>query len=213
MTQLLGFGTNFAERRTWERRARMLAFASLFWHVGEGVISIGLGISAGSIALIGFGADSFIETAAGAVVLWRLTGSRVADAGRELAERRAARMIAVTFYVLAAYVFTHSIYALITAQHPEASTYGVIMAFVTMVAMPPLAIAKQRIGRRIGSCATESEGTQNMLCAYLSAALLVGLGANSLLGWWWADPAVAVIIGAVAIREGRSAWRGEIDCC
>jgi divalent metal cation (Fe/Co/Zn/Cd) transporter len=203
----------FAERRKWEHRARQLAWVSLVWHLTEGAISIGLGLAASSIALIGFGADSFIETAAGAVVLWRLTGSRVQDAGRERAERRAAKMIAVTFYVLAVYVIAHATFAIVTVTKPEESIFGIIMAATTMIAMPPLAIAKQRIGKRIGSCATSSEGTQNMLCAYLSAGLLLGLGANALLGWWWADPLTALLIAIVTLREGQNAWRGEIDCC
>lgn len=213
MTTTLLPASNFAERRRWERRARQLAWASLLWHVIEGLVSVGLGLLAGSVALVAFGADSFIETAAGAIVLWRLTGSRVIGEHRERAERRASRAIAATFFLLAAYVVAQCSYALAVGEHPGASWWGVAMAFVTMVAMPPLAIAKRRIGRRIDSCATSSEGAQNMLCAYLSAGLLVGLLANATLGWWWADPVVALGIAAVAVREGISAWNGKVDCC
>jgi divalent metal cation (Fe/Co/Zn/Cd) transporter len=201
------------DRELWERRARRLAWVSLLWHVAEGLLAVGLGLAAGSVALVAFGADSFIEATAGGVVLWRLTGSRRKEAHRRVAERRAARLIAVTFYLLAAYIVVQATYALVTATKAEPSPRGIALAVVTLIAMPPLAIAKQRIGHRIRSCATRSEGTQNMLCAYLSAALLVGLGVNAFLGWWWADPVIAVVIGAVAVREGRSSWRGDIECC
>lgn len=193
------------------RRARGLAWLGLGWHVVEAVVAVAAGLAAGSIALIGFGADSLIEGAAGIVVLWRFGVGRAAD---DAAELRAQRLIAISFYVLAAYVAVEALRTLAGADHPEASWVGIGLAAVTLAAMPPLAIAKQRVAQEIGSSATHSEGRQNMLCAYLSAGLLAGLLGNAALGLWWLDPIVALAIAGVAVREGRDAWRGEAcGCC
>jgi len=195
------------------RRARFLAWLGIAWHGVEAAIAIVAGAAAGSIALIGFGADSLIESAAGFIVVWRFASSR---AGSEDAEQRAQRLIAISFYVLAAYVAVEAFRAIVGGDHPDVSYVGMGLAAVTLATMPPLAAAKARVGERLGSAATKSEGRQNLLCAYLSAALLVGLGANALLGWWWADPATALVIAGVAVNEGREAWRGEscaAGCC
>jgi divalent metal cation (Fe/Co/Zn/Cd) transporter len=179
--------------------------------VAEAAVAIGAGAVAGSVALVGFGADSLIEAAAGLVVLWLMTGGRSAS---ERAERRAQQLIAASFLLLAAYVGVEAVRDLLGGHHPGASWVGVGLAIVTLAAMPPLAAAKRRVGQRLGSSATASESRQTMLCAYLSAGLLAGLLANAVAGWWWADPIVALGIGAVALREARSAWRGEsCDCC
>jgi divalent metal cation (Fe/Co/Zn/Cd) transporter len=200
-----------AERERLVRRARMLAWVGLGWHVAEAAVAIGAGVVAGSVALVGFGADSLIEAAAGLVVLWLLTGARSVS---ERAERRAQQLIAASFLLLAAYVGVEAVRDLLGGHHPDASWVGVGLAVVTLAAMPPLAAAKRRVAERIGSSATASESRQTMLCAYLSAGLLAGLLANALAGWWWADPIVALGIGAVALREARQAWRGEsCDCC
>jgi divalent metal cation (Fe/Co/Zn/Cd) transporter len=191
------------------RRAKLLAWLGVGWHGVEATVAVGAGVVAGSVALVGFGADSLIEAAAGAVVLWRFASARAAS---ERAERRAQRLIAASFYVLAAYVAAAAARTLATAHHPDVSWVGIGLALVTLTAMPPLAMAKAKLGERLGSSATKSEGRQNMLCAYLSAGLLVGLGANALAGWWWADPAAALLIAAVAVHEGRRAWRGEVCC-
>jgi divalent metal cation (Fe/Co/Zn/Cd) transporter len=193
------------------RRARLLAWLGIGWHAIEATVAIGAGIVAGSIALVGFGADSLIESIAGFVLLWRLAGRR---AESEAAERRAQKLIALSFYLLAAYVAIEAVRNLVTAAHPDTSYVGIALAFAALVTMPPLAIAKAHVGDRLGSSATKSEGRQNMLCAYLSAALLVGLSANALFGAWWADPITALLIAAVAVREGRDAWRGDAcSCC
>jgi membrane protein implicated in regulation of membrane protease activity len=147
--------------------------------------------------------------AAGIILLWRFAAARATS---EDAERRAQKLIGVSFYVIAAYVGFEAVRSLLTGEHPEASWAGIGLAAVTLVTMPPLAFAKSRIGEKLGSSATKSEGQQNMLCAYLSAALLVGLGANALFGLWWADPVTALLIAGVAVREGRESWRGE-SCC
>lgn len=194
------------------RRARTLAWGANAWHIAEFAIAVGAGIAAGSIALIGFGLDSLVEVAAGTAIVWLFTGRRLADPAR--AERRAQQLIAVSFYVLAAYIAVESVRDLVAGDHPEASWVGIGLAAVTAPTMPLLARAKQRIGRELGSSATVSEGAQNMLCAYLSVALLIGLGANALFGLWWADPVAALVIAAVAVREGRQSWRGDAcGCC
>jgi divalent metal cation (Fe/Co/Zn/Cd) transporter len=197
------------ERARWERRARLLAWGGIAWHVVEFAIALAAGVGAGSIALIGFGADSLVEATAGFVVIWLFTGRRV---GSSAAERRAQQLIALSFYVLAAYVSVEAIRTLISANEPGVSWIGIGLAAFTAPTMPLLALAKRRVGQRLNSSATVKEGAQNMVCAYLSVALLVGLLSNALLGWWWADPAAALVIAAVALREGRESWRGE-GCC
>jgi divalent metal cation (Fe/Co/Zn/Cd) transporter len=191
------------------RRAKLLARLGIAWHGIEAAVAIGAGVVAGSIALVGFGADSVIESVAGFVLLWRFAGAR---ASSEDAERRAQRLIGASFFVLAAYVGVEAVRNLAVAAHPDVSYVGIGLSIVTLLTMPALAIAKGRIGDELGSSATKSEGRQNMLCAYLSAALLVGLGGNVAFGLWWLDPAVALLIAAVAVNEGREAWRGD-SCC
>jgi len=191
------------------RRAKLLARLGIAWHGIEAAVAIGAGIVAGSIALVGFGADSVIESVAGFVLLWRFAGER---ASSEDAERRAQRLIGASFFVLAAYVGVEAVRNLAVAAHPDVSYVGIGLSIVTLLTMPALAIAKGRIGDELGSSATKSEGRQNMLCAYLSAALLVGLSANALFGAWWADPLTGLLIAGVAVREGREAWQGN-SCC
>jgi divalent metal cation (Fe/Co/Zn/Cd) transporter len=203
------FMPSMEERRRLVRRARLLAWSGIAWHFIEFAIAIGAGIAASSIALIGFGADSLIESVAGFIVLWRFAASR---SHSDSAERRAQQLIAVSFFVLAAYVGAEAIRTLIGQTHPEASWIGIGLAAFTAPTMPLLALAKRRVGNRLGSAATVQEGVQNMICAYLSVALLAGLLANALAGWWWADPLAALVIVAVALREGRESWRGE-GCC
>jgi divalent metal cation (Fe/Co/Zn/Cd) transporter len=197
------------ERLRLQRRARLLAWGGIAWHVVEFAVALTAGLAASSIALVGFGVDSLIEAAAGLVVVWLFTGSRLHSA---TAERRAQQMIAASFVVLAAYVTVESVRTLAGGDHPEASWVGIGLALVTAPTMPLLARAKERVGERLDSSATVKEGAQNMICAYLSVALLVGLLANAILGWWWADPVAALVIAAVAVKEGRESWRGE-GCC
>jgi divalent metal cation (Fe/Co/Zn/Cd) transporter len=194
------------------RRARLLAWLGLGWHAIEAAVAIGAGIVASSIALVGFGADSIVESLAGITVLWRFAESRSAS---ERAERRAQQVIGASFFAIAVYISAEAIRTLVSGSHPDVSWIGIGLAAITFAIMPPLAAAKARVGERLQSSATKSEGRQNMLCAYLSAALLVGLGGNALFGWWWADPLTAFVIAAVAVDEGRKAWAGEAcdDCC
>jgi divalent metal cation (Fe/Co/Zn/Cd) transporter len=197
------------ERAKLQRQARWLAWSGIAWHFVEFAIAIAAGVAANSIALIAFGADSLIEAVAGFVVVWLFTGSRL---GSHAAERRAQQLIALSFYLLAAYVVVEATRSLIVGDQPDASWIGIGLAAVTAPTMPLLARAKRRVGEQLGSSATVKEGAQNMICAYLSVALLVGLLSNALLGWWWADPIAAFLIAAVAVREGRESWRGE-GCC
>jgi divalent metal cation (Fe/Co/Zn/Cd) transporter len=200
------------ERSEWlwlAARARLLSWVSLAYMTLEGAIAIGAGIVAGSIALIGFGIDSAIEGFASLVIVWRFTGSRLLS---ERSERRAQRLVAIQFFLLAPYVAFEAIQALATGERPDASWVGIGLAAASLVTMPLLGRAKLRIGERIASVATKGEGQQNLLCAYLSAALLAGLLGNALLGAWWLDPAAALAIAAVAVREGVESWRGE-GCC
>jgi divalent metal cation (Fe/Co/Zn/Cd) transporter len=197
------------ERGKLERQARLLAWGGIGYHFAEFAVALVAGIAAGSIALIGFGADSLIEAGAGFVVLWLFTGRRL---GSERAERRAQQMIAGSFFILAVYVTVESLRSLIGGHEAEASWLGIGLAAFTMVTMPLLAAVKRRIGQKLHSAATVKEASQTQLCAYLSVALLVGLLANALAGWWWADPAAALVIAGVAVREGVESWRGE-GCC
>jgi divalent metal cation (Fe/Co/Zn/Cd) transporter len=197
------------ERARLERRARLLAWSGIAWHFIEFAIALLAGIAAGSIALIGFGADSLVEAMAGFVVVWLFTGRR---RGSGAAERRAQQLIAASFFALAVYVTTEAIRTIVVGDHPQTSWVGVGLAAFTIPTMPVLARLKRRVGVELGSSATVKEGAQNMVCAYLSVGLLAGLLLNAVLGWWWADPAAALLIAAVAVREGRASWRGE-GCC
>lgn len=191
--------------------ARLLSWISLLWMSAEGAIAIIAGLAAGSVALIGFGLDSGVEGLASGIIIWRFTGHRMLS---EHAERRAQKLVAVQFFLLAPYVAVEAIRTLAEGEHAGTSWLGIGLAITSLVGMPVLGVAKRRIGARLGSVATKGEGAQNLLCAYLAGALLVGLLGNTLFGAWWLDPAVAFIIAAVAVREGVLAWRGEgCGCC
>jgi divalent metal cation (Fe/Co/Zn/Cd) transporter len=191
------------------RRAKLLSWASLGYMAIEGLVAIAAGIVAASVALIGFGLDSAIEGFASVVIVWRFTGWRTLS---HHAEERAQELVAVQFFLLAPYVAVESVRALIEGNHPEQSLVGIGLAASSLVLMPYLGRAKQRIGSRMGSSATASEGKQNMLCAYLAAALLVGLLGNVLVGAWWLDSVVGLFIAVVAVQEGRESWRGDACC-
>lgn len=195
------------ERERLGRRARLLAAASVGYNLVEAVIAIAAGMVAGSVALIGFGLDSIVEVSSGLIVLWQFRHSMP-----ETRERLALRLMAVAFFALAGYVGVSSLHALWTRHEPESSGVGIALAIASLVIMPFLSWAQRRTGRRLGSNAVVADGTQTLLCTYLSAALLVGLVLNALLGWYWADPLAGLVIAAVALKEGRDAWRGE-GCC
>ena len=191
------------------RRARLLSWLSLAWMSVEGAVAILAGLAASSIALIGFGLDSVVEGFASVIIIWRFTGHRMFS---NAAEERAQKLVALQFFVLAPYVAVESVRALINGERPDETLVGIVLALGSVVFMPMLGIAKQRIADQLGSAATKGEGRQNMLCAYLAGALLIGLLGNALIGAWWLDPVVGLLIAAVAVKEGREAWRGE-GCC
>jgi divalent metal cation (Fe/Co/Zn/Cd) transporter len=191
------------------RRARFLSWLSLAWMGAEGAIAVTAGVLAGSIALIGFGIDSAIEGVASLVIVWRFTGSRLLS---HAAEERAQKLVAIQFFLLAPYVAGEAVHKLVTAEHPEASWLGIGLVTTSVVGMPFLGLAKRRLADRLGSVATRGEGTQNLLCAYLAAAVLVGLLGNVLFGLWWLDSVAALVIAAVALREGVESWQGR-GCC
>lgn len=188
---------------------RLLSWLSLFWMTIEGAVAITTGIVASSIALVGFGLDSGIEGVASLIIVWRFTGHRMFS---HAAEQRARKLVAVQFFLLAPYVAFESTRCLLGAELPEVSWVGIALAVGSVVFMPMLGIAKERLADQLGSAATKGEGRQNMLCAYLAGALLVGLLGNALIGAWWLDPLVGLLIAAAAVREGLEAWRGE-GCC
>jgi divalent metal cation (Fe/Co/Zn/Cd) transporter len=191
------------------RRVRLLSWLSLGAMSVEGVVAVVAGVVAGSIALVGFGLDSAVEGFASVIIIWRFTGSRVLS---QAAEHSAQRLVVVQFFILAPYVAFESVRALAGGAHPEVSVLGMGLAVWSLVTMPALGIAKQRLAEEIGSAATKGEGRQNVLCAYLAAALLIGLAGNAVAGAWWLDPVVGLLIAAVAVKEGLEAWRGE-GCC
>ena len=199
------------DRAALERRAKLLAWGGNAWHFIEFAIAVGAGIAAGSVALIAFGIDSVIEALAGGVIVWLFSGGRGSS---HVAERRAQQLIAVSYGILVAYIGVEAIRDLLGAHHPQVSWVGIGLAAFTAPTMPLLARAKRNVGQKLNSSATVSEASQNMICAYLSIALLLGLLANALLGWWWADPIAALVIAAIAAKEGIESWRGEsCDCC
>ena len=196
-----------AERARLGRRAQLLAGASVTYNVLEAIIAVTAGVAAGSVALIGFGLDSVVEVSSGLIILWqfrhRLPESR---------ERQALRLMALSFFALAAYVAVESLRALLFGGDPDASPVGIGLAIASLIIMPFLSWAQRRTGRALGSGAVVADSTQTLLCTYLSAVLLAGLVLNATLGWGWADPIAGLVIAAVAVREGAEAWRGE-GCC
>jgi divalent metal cation (Fe/Co/Zn/Cd) transporter len=191
------------------RRAKQLSWLSLAWMTVEGAVAITAAVAAGSIALLGFGLDSVIEALASVIVIWRFTGQRRHS---DQAEPRARRLVAISFFLLAPYVAQDGLRALIAGDHPSTSWVGIALAVSSLIVMPLLGHAKHRIGAQLASGATAGEGTQNLLCAYMAAGVLVGLLLNAAFGVWWIDPVIALGIAALAVKEGRETWRGD-GCC
>jgi divalent metal cation (Fe/Co/Zn/Cd) transporter len=190
------------------RRGRLLQYATIVWNSGEAVIAIAAGVAAGSIALVGFGFDSAIEVTSSLAALWLLSHYQDVEQ-REVRERLALRIIGVCFLALAAYVLYDAIKSLIRREAPEESWVGIVLAGLSLVVMPPLVRMKQRIARELKSGALHAESRQTLICAYLSAILLAGLGLNAWLGWWWADPVAGIAMIPLIVREGLEALRGE----
>ncbi|HEX9358541.1 MAG TPA: cation transporter [Streptosporangiaceae bacterium] len=184
------------------RRGFWLEYASMAWMTAEAAVAITAGILASSIALTGFGLDSVIEFFAAAIVIWQLRGE---IAGQER-ETRAVRLIGVTFFALAAYLTAESIHDLVTRARPGESIAGLAVTAAALIVMPLLAIAKRRTGQALGNRTLIADSAETAFCAYTSAATLAGVGLNTALGWWWADPTAALIIAALAVKEGIEAW-------
>jgi divalent metal cation (Fe/Co/Zn/Cd) transporter len=190
------------------RRARALSLATLVWLGAESVLGIAAGLGAHSVALIGWGASALVEAAASLIVVWRFTGTRTGSAH---AEERARKAVAISFWLLAPYLVLHVAHDLDAGHRAVPSLLGIVVTAASVVGMPFLGMAKRRLGVRLHSAATSGEGTQNLMCALLAAGVLAGLALNP-LGWWWIDPTMAVLLAAVAAREGLRAWRGH-SCC
>jgi divalent metal cation (Fe/Co/Zn/Cd) transporter len=208
-SRLTGVTLPEGERDRLVRRAKALSWLSLAWMTVEGAVAITAALVAGSVALLGFGLDSVIEALASVIVIWRFTGDRRLS---DHAEQRAQRLVALSFFLLAPYVAQDAIRTLIAGDHPSISWVGIGLSISSLILMPVLGRAKQSIGSQLGSGATADEGAQNLLCAYLAAGVLAGLIVNAALGWWWADPLIALGIAGLAVKEGRETWRGE-GCC
>jgi divalent metal cation (Fe/Co/Zn/Cd) transporter len=194
-------------RAVLRRRIRLLVAATISYNVIEAVVAIAAGTVASSTALIGFGLDSVVEVASAAAVAWQFTA---ADPQRR--EKVALRVIALSFFALAGYVAVEAVRALAGASEAQHSPVGIGLAALSLLVMPVLSYAQRRAGREFGSASAVADSKQTLLCTYLSAVLLVGLVANATLGWWWADPLAALVIAAVAVKEGRQAWRGDACC-
>ena len=209
MSTLLAIRTGPAasRRANLVRRVRWLVAATIAYNVIEAIIALTAGTVASSTALIGFGLDSVIEVSSAAAVAWQFSAS-----DHEKREKTALRIIAVSFFALAAYVSFESVQALLTGHRPGHSSIGMILAAVSLAVMPGLSYAQRRAGRELGSKTAVADSKQTLLCTYLSAVLLLGLAANAYLGWWWADSVAALAIAAVAVKEGRDAWKGD-TCC
>ncbi len=187
------------------RRGFWLEYASMAWMTAEAAVAVTAGVLASSIALVGFGLDSVIELFAAAIVVWQLRGE---NEGEER-ETRAVRLIGVTFFVLAAYLAVEGIRDLVTQARPGQSAAGLAVAGTALIVMPALAVAKRRTGRALGNRTLIADSAETAFCAFTSAATLFGVGLNTWLGWWWADPAAAQVIAALAVKEGLEAWEGE----
>ena len=197
-----------SDRAAIVRRGRRLEYFTIAWNSAEGLLAVGMGVVAGSISLVSFGLDSFIEVTSGSVLLWRMSVD--ADVhSREHNEKRALRIVGFCFLLLAAYVAYESSMDLVARRAPEHSLPGIILACVSLIAMPLLSRAKRRVGRTMGSAAMHADAKQTEFCTYLSAILLSGLLLNAIFGWWWADPVAAIAMTPIIAKEGLDGVKGK----
>jgi divalent metal cation (Fe/Co/Zn/Cd) transporter len=189
------------------RRIRLLVAATISYNVVEAIIALAEGTRVSSSALVGFGLDSVIEVSSAAAIAWQFSAK-----DPEAREKTALRFVAFSFFALAAYVAVDAVLSLLGFGEPQPSVVGIALAAASLIVMPVLSLAQRRAGRELGSVSAVADSKQTLLCTYLSAALLAGLVLNALAGWSWADPVAALIIAALAIREGQNAWRGD-PCC
>ncbi|MFG2775960.1 cation transporter [Streptomyces sp. NPDC048350] len=206
----ISLGPSPARRKALAKRIRLLVAATITYNVIEAIVALTAGTIASSTALIGFGLDSLIEVSSAAAVAWQFSASD--HAVREAREQRTLRIIAVSFFVLATYVSVDAVRALTGTGEAERSIPGIVIAALSLAIMPFLSYAQRKAGRELGSASAVADSKQTLLCTYLSAVLLLGLLLNATLGWSWADPIAALVIAAIAIKEGREAWQGK-GCC
>ena len=197
--------TRTENEMTGHQKGLIAEYFTVGWNVIEGIVAIAAGITAGSIALIGFGLDSYIEVAWGLVLVWRLRKHGFGDEEEEAAEKRAILFVGVTFLLLALYVTYESGKKLLFHDHPSESMVGIILAIVSLIVMPILAFYKKKIATEINSRALRADALETLACSYLSLTLILGLGANALFGWWWADPLAALAMVYFLVREGWEA--------
>jgi divalent metal cation (Fe/Co/Zn/Cd) transporter len=207
---VLSLGPSPARRDALASRIRVLVAATIAYNAVEAIVALTAGTLASSTALIGFGLDSVVEVSSAAAVAWQFSARD--HAVREAREKATLRIIAISFFALAAYITTDAARALTGAGEADRSLPGIVLAALSLAVMPFLSAAQRRAGHELGSASAVADSKQTLLCTYLSAVLLVGLAVNSLFGWWWADPIAALVIAAVAVKEGREAWRGDICC-
>jgi divalent metal cation (Fe/Co/Zn/Cd) transporter len=213
MREMSSASTTVSARTSGLRRARALELASLGYNLTEAIVGIVAGAVAGSIALVGFGLDSVVESSSAAILLWRLHAESHGHHTAEEAERRAVRLVALAFFALAAYVGVEAILQLVEEARPDESPVGIALAVASVLIMPVLAARKRASARELDSRAMQADSRQTSLCTYMSAFLLAGLLANALFGWWWADPVAGLAIAGFAAREGLELWRTEDFCC
>ncbi|MEV7869476.1 cation transporter [Streptomyces sp. NPDC088124] len=206
----ISLGLSPARREVLARRIRLLVAATIAYNVIEAVVALTAGTAASSTALIGFGLDSIVEVSSAAAVAWQFSARD--QAVREAREQRTLRIIAVSFFALAAYVSVDAVRALAGTGEADRSVTGIVLAALSLAVMPFLSAAQRKAGRELGSASAVADSKQTLLCTYLSAVLLVGLVLNATLGWSWADPIAALVIAAIAVKEGRDAWKGK-GCC
>jgi divalent metal cation (Fe/Co/Zn/Cd) transporter len=206
-------GAPGAERPELLQRGLRLEYLTVGWNIIEGVVSVAAAVAAGSVALFGFGIDSFVETTSGLILIWRLRAERFAGDPETIAriDRRAHRLVGLSLFLLAAYVAFDAVKALAARERPEPTTAGVVITSLSLVVMWWLARAKRRTARGLGSRALEADSFQTSACFWLSLITLAGIALNATLGWWWADPVAALGMTWFLVAEGREAWRGE-DC-
>jgi len=206
----LPVGASPARQDVLARRIRLLVAATISYNVVEAGVALAAGVVASSTALLGFGLDSVVEVASAAGVAWQFAGRD--HQRREARERTALRVTALSFFALAAFVIVDAVRALAGDGEAQHSPAGIVLAAVSLAVMPVLSVAQRRTGRQLGSASAVADSKQTLLCTYLSGVLLLGLIANALIGWSWADPIAGLVIAAVAIREGREAWKGDACC-
>jgi cation diffusion facilitator family transporter len=201
-------------RRALLQRGLRLEYLTVGWNVVEGIVAVTAALAAGSVALLGFGIDSFVESSSGLILIWRLRAEMAGDrdeVGIESVERRAERLVGLSFLLLAAYIAFDAVTTLVAQEKPEASPVGIALTSLSIAVMLWLARAKRRVAEELGSRALAADAEQTQACWYLSVVVLVGIGLNALFGWWWADPVAALGVVLLLVREGLEAWRGEDD--